>query len=181
MQLSKSQYIRGLQCHKALWLYKNKKGVMTPTSRQKQFIFENGHRVGKLAQSLFPGGVEIEHDPKNFDGMIEKTRALIEQGADIIYEATFKSRDVFIRADILVRNGDAWDLYEVKASTSVKPQHKPHSAIQWYVIQDHLPLGKARIINGSDHGSNHAPIAGNSRPVDRPFRGCGNGTSIPVP
>ena len=147
MQLSKSQYVRGLQCHKALWLYKHKKEVMTPTSPRQEYIFENGHRVGKLAQDLFPGGVEIEHDPKNFAGMIEKTRELINQGANVIYEATFKSRNVFIMADILVRNGDVWDLYEVKASTGVKPQHKPDAAIQWYVIQDHLPLGKAHIVH----------------------------------
>ena len=120
---------------------------MTPTSPRQEFIFANGHRTGKLAQDLFPGGTEIEHDPKNFDGMIAKTRELIDQGATVIYEATFKSRNVLIRADILVRNGDTWDLYEVKASTSVKPQHKPDAAIQWYVIQDHLPLGKAYIVH----------------------------------
>jgi hypothetical protein len=65
MQLSKSQYVRGLQCHKALWLYKHKREVMTPTSPRQEFIFAGGHRIGKLAQDLFPGGVEIEHDPKN--------------------------------------------------------------------------------------------------------------------
>ena len=147
MQLSKSQYVRGLQCHKALWLYKHKKAVMTPTTPQQEFIFAGGHRVGKLAQALFPGGVEVEHDPQDFDGMIERTRALIEEGANVIYEATFKSRSVLIMADILVRNGDAWDLYEVKASTSVKPQHEPDAAIQWYVIGDHLPLGRAHIVH----------------------------------
>ena len=146
MQLSKSQYVRGLQCHKALWLYKHKREVMTPTSPRQEFIFANGHRVGKLAQDLFPGGSEIEYDGQNFDGMIEKTRALIDQGANVIYEATFRSRNVLIMADILVRNGDVWDLYEVKASSKVKPQHKPDAAIQWYVIQDHLPLGKAHIV-----------------------------------
>ena len=147
MQLSKSQYIRGLQCHKALWLYQHKREVMTPLSSQKEYIFENGHRVGKLAQGLFPGGTEIEHDPQNVDSMIEQTRALIDQGANVIYEATFKSRNVLIRADIFVRNGDVWDLYEVKASTGVKPHHKPDAAIQWYVIQDHLPLGKAHLVH----------------------------------
>jgi hypothetical protein len=147
MQLSKSQYVRGLQCHKALWLYKHKREVMTPTSPRQEFIFANGHRIGKLAQTLFPGGIEIEHDPNNFDGMIEKTRELIDQGANVIYEATFKSRNVLIMADILLRNGNVWDLYEVKASTSAKPQHKPDAAIQWYVIQDHLPLGKAHIVH----------------------------------
>ena len=147
MQLSKSQYVRGLQCHKALWLYKHKREVMTPTSPQQELIFANGHRVGKLAQGLFTGGVEIEHDPQNFDGMIKKTRQLVDQGANVIYEATFKSRNVLIRADILVRNGESWDLYEVKASSSVKSQHKPDAAIQWYVIQDHLPLGRAHIVH----------------------------------
>jgi hypothetical protein len=147
MRLSKSQYVRGLQCHKALWLYKHKRELMTPTSPQQQFIFAGGHRIGKLAQGLFPGGIEIEHDPQNFDGMIEQTRQLIERGATVIYEATFKSHDVLIMADILVRNGAAWDLYEVKASTGVKPQHKPDAAIQWYVIRDHLPLGRAHIVH----------------------------------
>ena len=120
---------------------------MAPTSPRQEFIFENGHRIGKLAQDLFPGGTEIELDLQNFDNMIEKTRQLIDQGANVIYEATFKSRNVLIMADILVRNGDVWDLYEVKASTSAKPQHKPDAAIQWYVIQDHLPLGKAHIVH----------------------------------
>ena len=147
MQLSKSQYVRGLQCHKSLWLYKHKRALITPTSPQQEFIFANGHRIGKLAQDLFPGGTEIEHDGQNFDGMIKKTRTLIDQGANVIYEATFKSRNVLIMADILVRNRGVWDLYEVKASTGVKPQHKPDAAIQWYVIQDHLPLGKAHIVH----------------------------------
>ena len=57
---------------------------MTPTSPRQEFIFANGHRTGKLAQDLFPGGTEIEHDPKNFDGMIAKTRELIDQGATVI-------------------------------------------------------------------------------------------------
>ena len=147
MRLSKSQYVRGLQCHKSLWLYKHKRELMTPTSRRQEFIFANGHRIGKLAQDLFPGGTEIEHDRQNFDGMIARTRELIGQGAEVIYEATFRSRDVLIMADILVRSGDAWDLYEVKASTSVKPQHRPDAAIQWYVIQEHLPLGRAHIVH----------------------------------
>jgi len=137
----------GLQCHKALWLYKHKREVMTPTSPRQEFIFANGHRIGKLAHDLFPGGTEIERNRKNFDAMIEQTRELIDQGENVIYEATFKSRKVLIMADILVRNGDVWDLYEVKASTGVKPQHKPDAAIQWYVIRDHLPLGRAHIVH----------------------------------
>src|SRR5210317_2158719 len=54
MQLSKSQYVRGLQCHKALWLYRHRREVMTATSPQQELIFANGHCIGKLAQELFP-------------------------------------------------------------------------------------------------------------------------------
>ena len=151
MNLSKSQYVRGLQCHKSLWLYKHKREVITPVSPQQEYVFANGHRVGKLAQDLFPGGIEIQHDRDNFAGMVAETRSLIDQGADVIYEATFISHGVLIMADILVRNrdvgGDAWDLYEVKASTKVKPQHEPDAAIQWHVIGEHLPLDRAHIVH----------------------------------
>jgi len=68
MQLSKSQYVCGLQCHKALWLYKHKREVITPTSPQKEFIFANGHRVGKLAQGLFTGGLQCYHSEKRGRG-----------------------------------------------------------------------------------------------------------------
>jgi len=60
MHLSKSQYVRGLQCHKSLWLYKHKKDEITPTDQRKQYVFDIGNRVGKLAHDLFPGGTEIE-------------------------------------------------------------------------------------------------------------------------
>ena len=72
MQLSKSRYGRGLQCHKALWLYKHKRELITPASPQKELIFANGRHIDELAQTLFPGGTEIEHDRQNFDGVVEK-------------------------------------------------------------------------------------------------------------
>ena len=51
MTLSKSQYIRGLQCHKSLWLYKN---------NQIESAFNTVYDVEELAKALFPNGVEIE-------------------------------------------------------------------------------------------------------------------------
>ena len=48
MHLSKSQYVRGLQCHKSLWLYKHMQDAITPPDQHKLSIFETGNRVGKL-------------------------------------------------------------------------------------------------------------------------------------
>ena len=90
MLLSKSQYIRGLQCHKSLWLYKHRRELRDETNSQTESLFNTGHSVGNHAKHLFPGGVEIEFTPDDFNGMIRKTASLIEQGVETIYEATFK-------------------------------------------------------------------------------------------
>ena len=147
MHLSKSQYIKGLQCHKALWLSKHRPELIPQVDAQKQHMFDTGHEVGELAKHLFPGGTEIAFDRGNFQGMIAKTAEAIENGADVIYEASFRAHDVFIMADILVRNGSAWDLYEVKASTRVKPYHENDAAIQSYVLSSRIPVGRVHIVH----------------------------------
>jgi len=147
MHLSKSQYIKGLQCHKSLWLTKNRPQLIPETDAQKQHMFDTGHEVGELAKQLFPGGTEIAFDSGNFQGMIDKTADAIAGGAEVIYEASFRAHDVFIMADILVRNGAFWDLYEVKASTQVKPYHENDAAIQYYVLNSLFPVGKAHIVH----------------------------------
>ena len=49
MTLSKSQYIRGLQCHKSLWLYKNRPELRTAPDAAQESLFETGYQVGELA------------------------------------------------------------------------------------------------------------------------------------
>ena len=147
MTLSKSQYIRGLQCPRSLWLYKHRPELRAQPEEETEALFATGYRVGDLAKELFPGGMEIAFDPEDFDGMIEKTRRLIEDGADVIYEATFKEGGIFAMADILVRDGDGWRFYEVKASTSVKGYQLDDAAIQWYVLSRAIPLKRAFVIH----------------------------------
>ena len=147
MRLSKSQYIRGLQCHKALWLYRNRRELMPAPDANRLAMFASGNEVGELAKALFPGGTEIEFDAHNFDGMIEQTAALIDSGTDVIYEATFGDGDLLVMADILVRAGNHWDFYEVKSSTRVKPYHLNDAAFQWRVISKQVSVGKAHVVH----------------------------------
>jgi len=146
MHLSKSQYMKGLQCPKALWLFKNRKDLATEPDQRRQNLFATGHRVGDLAKLLFPGGVEVEYRQSDYQGMIDETARLTKSG-HVVYEGSFSTNDVFVRADILVKNEDAWDIYEVKATASTKAVHKPDVAIQWYVISEHLPLNKAYLVH----------------------------------
>ena len=147
MPLSKSQYIRGLQCHKSLWLYKNKPELRDTPNQAQESLFNTGFDVGDLAKQLFPHGVEIEFDSSNFDGMLAKTKELINNGCEVIYEATFKENGIFAMADILVKNQDSWDIYEVKASTNVKEYHLNDASVQWYSLSNAINLNKVYIVH----------------------------------
>ncbi len=146
MTLSKSQYLRGLQCLKSLWLYKNRPELRV-VSKKSESLFESGINVGDLAKKLFDGGALIEFDESNFERMIEKTKELIANKTQIIYEATFREKNIFAMADILVKNGDCWDMYEVKSSTSLKSYHINDAAIQWYALSNVLKLNKIYIVH----------------------------------
>ncbi|MCF6244176.1 MAG: DUF2779 domain-containing protein [Sulfurovum sp.] len=148
MSISKSQYVRGLQCHKSLWLYKNNPELREQPNHSQESLFETGHKVGDLAKDLFPNGEEIEFDSNNFDGMIRKTKELISDGTKVIYEATFKEDGIFAMADILVRNKDgSYNMYEVKASTQVKITHIEDISIQWHALSKTIKLNHAYIVH----------------------------------
>jgi hypothetical protein len=46
----------------------------------------------------------------------------------------FNTKGLLCAVDILVKQNDQWYAYEVKSTTSVKPQHIPDAAFQYYVI-----------------------------------------------
>lgn len=133
--LSKSTFIKGLQCEKALYLYKNHYNLRDEVSAQLQDIFSQGTNVGVLAQGLFPGGVDAS--PENYYEMAKsviKTLQFIKNKETIIYEATFQYNEVMAALDILVKDQDGWKAYEVKSSTSVSDVYINDAAIQYYTI-----------------------------------------------
>ena len=56
--LSKSSFIKGMQCHKALYYSKHRKDLRDDLSAAQEAIFAQGTSVGELACELFPGGVD---------------------------------------------------------------------------------------------------------------------------
>jgi hypothetical protein len=134
-KLSKSTFIRGLQCEKSLYLYKKHYKLKDPISPSLQAIFDQGNQVGILAQDLFPGGVDSS--PSSHFKMMEsvvKTKQFLDNGESIIYEATFTYNEVLAALDILVKDDKGWKAYEVKSSTSVSDTYIKDAAIQYYTI-----------------------------------------------
>ena len=144
--LSKSSFIKGIQCDKQLYLYKYHYDWMDKVSESQQLIFNRGHDVGELAQKLFPGGIKATEDPKKSAQAIERTAELIENGTKVIYEAAFVFDEVLVIADIMVCDGNKWNIYEVKSSTSISETYYQDAAIQYYVISNCLNVKDISIV-----------------------------------
>ena len=146
--LSKSTFMRGCQCHKALWLYKNKPELRGEISSGQQAIFAQGTDVGKLAEQLFPKGVDARPvDTFSYQQSVLDTENFISAGQSIIYEAAFQYQQVLAALDILVNQKDKWYAFEVKSSTEVKEVHLQDAALQYYVItQSGLQLADFSIV-----------------------------------
>lgn len=133
--LSKSSYIRSLQCLKSLYLYKYHYKLRDPLPPELLIRFGKGHNIGKLARQLFPGGFDASPDqPYNYYKSVALTQDLILKGYDTIYEASFQHEKVLAVVDILVRRGGKWFAYEVKSSLSVSDTYMKDAALQYFVI-----------------------------------------------
>ncbi|MCU0405928.1 MAG: DUF2779 domain-containing protein [Ignavibacteriaceae bacterium] len=133
--LSKSSFIKGLQCEKHLYLYKYHYDEMDKLSEMQRAIFKRGSNVGVLAQRLCPGGmVAAQGDPPNYDAALKRTKELINGDAQVIYEAAFMFNEVLSIADIVVIEKGGMKVYEVKSSTSISETYLNDAALQYYVI-----------------------------------------------
>jgi hypothetical protein len=131
--ISKSQYLKGIQCPKALWLYRNRKDLAPVISEGRQFIFDMGHEVGELAQKYFGEGIEITEPYYKIKQAIQSTQKAVKQRVDLIFEGSACSENgAYSRIDIFkkVTGTDTWDLIEVKSSTGVKDYHIDDMALQ---------------------------------------------------
>jgi hypothetical protein len=137
--------MRGLQCSKSLWLDRKQPEVRTAPPPDLVARWEAGTEVGIYARLLFPGGVEIPFDGHTKVQQLSATKDLLAKGAQTIYEATFSHDGVLVRADILQKANDGFDLYEVKSASNVKAHYPDDVAIQYFVLSGcGIPLSRGR-------------------------------------
>ena len=148
--LSKVRFGAGLQCHRRLFLECYSPELADPVDPSQRAIFDTGTAVGVLAQERFPGGRLISEPPYRHAVAVAATQEAVEdRSVRAIYEGAFIFDDIRIRVDILNRNtGSAFDLVEVKSSTSVKKEHIPDVAIQLYVLEGcGIPIRSAFLLH----------------------------------
>lgn len=120
--LTKSRFKIGFECPTKLFFLDDPAyGNSNIDNSFLEALAEGGFQVGELAKIYHPGGVEIETLDKV--EAVKQTNELLKQKSAVIFEAAIQHKNLFIRADILIKNGAAIEIIEVKAK-SYDPQEE---------------------------------------------------------
>lgn len=134
MNYSKTKYCNAIQCNKMLWLDINKKEEKEEINNDS--IFENGKEVGEVAKQLFENRIDIKYD-SDLNVMIDKTNKALENHENIVVtEASFLYENNFCSIDILRKNNNDIEIYEVKSSTSINDIYFDDVSYQMYVLKN---------------------------------------------
>ena len=147
--LSKSTYIKGLQCEKALYMHKKHPYLRDKLSIEQRAKFQRGTDVGVLVHEVFPGGIDMSPaSPSQFPKKVQETwDNLSDPEVKVMYEAVFQHNDTLIMLDILVRDGDKWLAVEVKSSLRLSDTYYNDAALQYYVLKGcGVPLSDFRLM-----------------------------------
>ena len=121
--ITKTEFVRGLDCVRRVWLDRNRRDLKPPLSLANQERIEVGKRLGKLAQERYDAGVLATQPGAQASEAAESTKALLDSGADCLFEATFLSGNRLARLDILSKHDDGgWIIDEVKSSSVKEPK-----------------------------------------------------------
>ena len=118
--LSKSAFIRGVQCEKSLYLHKKRPYLRDPLPPELRAKFKRGHDVGEYARDLFLGGLNLHPSGGRVSKKtLQLTASHIQNRTPILYEVPFVANNLTAILDILTLKNEKWNAYEVKSSLSI--------------------------------------------------------------
>jgi len=160
--LSKSKYIRGLQCERALWLDVHEPRLARYTAEQMR-RFDRGRDFEYAFKALFPDGIDLSAELKrNVDLYPARTAELLDlrpcsAAKTVLFEAGFQYDDVLVLADVVCQREDgSLDIYEVKSGTTLSDTYRRDAALQHYVISHCRRIRSFSIVYSGMDGENGA-------------------------
>lgn len=116
--LTKSRFKLGLECPNKLFYTRKEEYANTKVEDAfLEALAQGGFQVEELARMHFPDGVLIEGNDWDYELLWKQTQELLQQENVTIYEAAFLIDGLFIRTDVLVKEGNNIELIEVKAKS----------------------------------------------------------------
>lgn len=155
--LSKSKYIRGLQCERALWLDVHEPRLARYTAEQMR-RFDRGRDFEYAFKSRFLDGIDLSAElGRSVDLYPARTAELLDlrpcsAAKTVLFEAGFQYDDVLVLADVVCQREDgSLDIYEVKSGTTLSDTYRRDAALQHYVISHCRRIHSFSIVyNGVD-------------------------------
>ncbi|MBQ8161578.1 MAG: hypothetical protein IJ083_12650 [Clostridia bacterium] len=164
MAITKTDFMRGMQCRRMLWLDKHrpKLRVIPPEVQER---LNAGNDFGDRAMGMFGPYEEMTvclpgKQIPDKKAMVERTREALQRGVDVICEAAFSDYNNYCAADILRRTDRGHDLYEVKNAHHVSEQFIRDAAFQNYIItRSGVKIDRIFIvIHGPDEENPFGPV-----------------------
>ena len=114
--LTKSRFKMALECPTKLF-YTAKKNYANQKMDDPFLLAlaDGGFQIGELAKQYYPEGVDIRE--LAYDAALENTNKALEQENVTVFETAVKVDDLFIRVDILKKQGNRISLFEVKSKS----------------------------------------------------------------
>ena len=164
MAITKTDFMRGMQCPKMLWLDKHKPSLrVVPPETQARL--DAGNDFGDRAMGMFGPYEEMTvYRPgtriPDKKAMIAKTQDALERKVPVICEAAFCNYNNYCAADILRKTETGYELYEVKNASEVYVQFVRDAAFQNYIISRcGLKIEKIFIVtHGPDEENPFLPV-----------------------
>lgn len=138
-KISKTSYVKGLQCEKQLYLYKYYYKLQDPLSPETLAKFKGGHDFEDAYRAkYFPFAVDIEKIAKNRNAYQVLTQKALQKQAMDILEATFVHEEVLVMNDVLTRSSGQWEIQEIKNTKELSQTHIQDIALQYFVTKGAL-------------------------------------------
>ena len=174
--LTKSRFKLAAECPTKLF-YTGKPHLYRNLKQEDSFLAmlaDGGYQVGELAKCFYPAGVEISS--LNSAEAEAQTQALLKQDQVVLFEPAIRFNDYLVRVDILVKDGNHFQLIEVKAKSynSSAPEIvgargdllsdiRPYIedvAFQAFVLRSLLPQATVKCFLMMPDKSVRAPVSG---------------------
>ena len=116
---TKSAFKVALDCPNKLYYYRNPDVYANADAEDEflQALAEGGFQVGELAKIYCDVPPENDIEELDYDTSLRRTQELMQQERVNIAEAAFRYGYLFVRVDVLKRDGNVIDLIEVKAKS----------------------------------------------------------------
>ena len=132
----------GWQCTKRLWFEVN---APLETRAPDSVAILQGRVFDAFVREWWPGRV-IARDRGMPAAIAETSRILAAGGDPVLHQPAVRHGDFAVIADVLRNDRGRAELVEIKASTSVKPEHLPDAAYQALVLRSaHVPVERVLV------------------------------------